>query len=75
MIDRLAVEGATVYGAGEMGLYRLDTHGHWEQIAPSVPDKVLSLVISNDRFYIATQQHGIFHSPLPEEYHSEFSQR
>ena len=75
VIDRLAVEGATVYGAGETGLYRLDTRGHWEQIAPSVPDTVLSLVISNDRLYIATQQHGIFHSPLPEEYHSEFSQK
>ena len=75
VIDRLAVEGATVYGAGEMGLYRLDTRGHWEHIAPSVPDTVISLVISNDRFYIATQQHGIFHRPLPEEYHSELSQR
>ena len=75
VIDRFAVEGATVYGAGEMGLYRLDTRGHWEHIAPSVPDTVISLVISNDRFYIATQQHGIFHRPLPEEYHSELSQR
>ena len=75
VIDRFAVEGTTVYGAGEMGLYRLDARGHWEQIAPSVPDTVISLVISNDRLYIATQQHGIFHRPLPEEYYSEFSQR
>ena len=51
VIDRLAVEGATVYGAGETGLYRLDTRGHWEHIAPSVPDTMLSLVISNDRLY------------------------
>lgn len=74
-IDRFAVDGMTVYGAGDTGLYRLDTRGHWKQISPSVPDKVLSLVISNDRLYIATQQHGIFHRPLGEEYRNEFSQR
>ncbi|MYA54931.1 sigma-70 family RNA polymerase sigma factor [Candidatus Poribacteria bacterium] len=74
-IDRFAVDGTTVYGAGDTGLYRLDTRGHWKQISPSVPDKVLSLVISNDRLYIATQQHGIFHRPLGEEYRNELSQR
>ena len=74
-IDRFAVDSTTVYGAGDTGLYRLDTRGHWKQISPSVPDKVLSLVISNDRLYIATQQHGIFHRPLGEEYRNEFSQR
>ena len=75
VMDRFAVDTMTVYGAGEMGVYRLDTGGRWEQISPSVPDKVLSLVISNDRLYIATQQHGIFHRHLGEEYHSELSQR
>ena len=75
VIDRFAVDGAMVYGAGDTGLYRLDTRGHWKQISPSVPDKVLSLVISKDRLYIATQQHGIFHRPLGEEYHNALSQR
>jgi len=75
VIDRFAVDGATVYGAGDTGLYRLDTRGRWKQISPSVPDKVLSLVISKDRLYIATQQHGIFHRPLGEEYRNELSQR
>ena len=75
VVDRFAVDGMTVYGAGETGVYRSDTRGRWEQISPSVPDKVLSLVISNDRLYIATQQHGIFHRPLGEEYRGEFSQR
>lgn len=75
VIDRFAVDGATIYGAGDTGVYRLDTDGHWEQISPSVPDKVLALVINNDRFYIATQQHGIFHRPLGEEYRNEVSQK
>ena len=75
VIDRFAVDGMTVYGAGDTGLYRLDTGGRWEQISPSVPDKVLSLVISNNRLYIATHQHGIFHRPLPEKHCNELSQR
>ena len=75
VIDRFAVDGMTIYGAGDTGVYRSDTHGRWEQISPSVPDKVLSLVISNDSLYIATQQHGIFHRPLGEEYYNELSQR
>ena len=75
VVDRFAVDGVTVYGAGETGVYRSDTRGRWEQISPSVPDKVISLVISNDSLYIATQQHGIFHRPLGEEYYNELSQR
>ena len=75
VVDRFAVDGMTVYGAGDTGVYHSDTRGRWEQISPSVPDKVLSLVISNDRLYIATQQHGIFHRPLGEEYRNELSQR
>ena len=75
VVDRFAVDGVTVYGAGDTGVYRSDTRGRWEQISPSVPDKVLSLVISNDSLYIATQQHGIFHRPLGEEYYNELSQR
>ena len=75
VIDRFAVDGATIYGAGDTGLYRLDTGGPWEQISPSVPDKVISLVIHKDRLYIATHQHGIFHRPLGEAHYNEFSQR
>ena len=75
VVDRFAVDGVTVYGAGDTGVYRSDTRERWEQISPSVPDKVLSLVISNDSLYIATQQHGIFHRPLGEEYYNELSQR
>ena len=75
VVDRFAVDGVTVYGAGDTGVYRSDTRGRWAQISPSVPDKVISLVISNDSLYIATQQHGIFHRPLGEEYYNELSQR
>ena len=46
------------------GVYRLDDHGKWHQISPSVPDNVSSLVVSNNRLYIATQQGRMFHIPL-----------
>ena len=70
VVDRLAVNGATVYGAGDEGVYHLDTRGRWKQISPSVPDRVISLVINNNRLYIATQQRGMFHISLAEEDYS-----
>ena len=68
VVDRLAVNGTTVYGAGDTGLYHLDTHRKWEQMLPSVPDTVISLIVRNDRLYIATQRRGIFYIPLENEY-------
>lgn len=67
VIDRFAVDGATVYGAGDSGVYRLDIHGNWEQVSPGVPDKVISLVVNRDRLYVATEQRGMFHISLAEE--------
>ena len=64
VIDRFAVDHTSVYGASDAGVYRLDTHGKWVQISPSVPSKITSLVVSNDRLYIGTQRRGIFYIPL-----------
>ena len=62
VIDRFAVDGTTVYGAGDTGVYQLKTE--WHRIAPEVPGKVLSLIVSNNRLYIATEQRGLFHISL-----------
>ena len=67
IIDRFAVDGATVYGAGDKGVYRLDVHGDWKQISPSVPGKVRSLVVDRNRLYVATEQRGMFHILLEED--------
>ena len=67
VIDRLAVNGLTVYGAGERSVYRLDIHDEWKQISPRVPGKVLSLVVNRDRLYVATERRGLFHILLEEE--------
>ena len=64
VIDRFAVNHTRVYGADAGRVYRLEARGKWEQILPSVPDTIVSLVVSQDRLYIATQRRGIFHIPL-----------
>ena len=64
VINKFAVHHTSVYGADDTGIYCLDTRGKWEQVSASVPDKIVSLVVSNDRLYIATQQRGIFHISL-----------
>ena len=66
IIDRFAVDGVTVYGAGDTGVYRLDVDDQWEQISPVVPGKVLSLVVDRNRLYVATERRGIFHISLDE---------
>ena len=75
VMNRFAVDHTTLYGAGDTGVYRLDTHGCWEQISPNVPDKVTSLVISNDKLYIATQHRGMFHISLGKESYNALSQK
>ena len=61
VIDRFAVDGSTVYGAGDKGVYHLDVHGDWKHISPVVPGEVLSLVVDRDRLYVATERRGMFH--------------
>ncbi len=68
VIDRFATDGTTLYGAGDGGAYRLDAHGKWELLSTEVPDRVRSLVLSNDRLYVGTD-HGMFHISLAEQTH------
>ena len=64
VIDRFAFDGSNFYGAGEMGVYRLESQGQWKQISGDVPDKVISLSASGDKIYIGTENRGIFHTSL-----------
>ena len=63
-MDSLAIAGTEVYGACDAGIYKLDNQGIWELSWSEVPDRVRDLVVSNDRFYIATNRLGMFHIPL-----------
>ena len=66
VIDRFAVDGTTIYGAGDKGVYRLEAQGEWKQVSPDVPGKVLALVVHRDRLYAATERRGMFHISLAE---------
>ena len=70
VIDKFAVDGTAVYGAGNAGVYRLGSRGKWEQVSPSVPGKVVSLAINNNRLYVVASRRGLFHISLDEKFHS-----
>ena len=63
-IDRFAMYGSSLYGAGDMGVFHLDSHGQWKHISSNIPDKVISLSASHNKLYIATKQSGIFHTSI-----------
>ena len=67
VINNIAVNHTSVYGAGDASVYHLGARGKWKQVSASIPDKIVSLVAINDRLYIATQRHGVFHIPIEEE--------
>ena len=64
VINRFALDSTEVYGIADMGVYRLDTHGEWEQVSSEVPDGVDALAITNGRLYGAVTERGIFNMSL-----------
>ena len=64
VIDRIAVDDITVYGAGDIGAYQLDTRGRWEQISANVPNSVISVAVKGNRLYIVTERSGMFYATL-----------
>lgn len=72
IISRFAVDGSKVYGIGDAGGYRLDTHMQWEQIFSGVPNEISTLTIANDKLYGATdyvdrlKEKGLFYISLEE---------
>ena len=64
VIDRVAVDDITVYGAGDTGAYQLDTRGRWEQISPNVPSRVISVAVKRNKLYIVTERSGMFYAAL-----------
>ena len=67
VINRFAVDDTTIYGAGNIGVYRLDTNSRWERISSEALGETAALVIINDKLYSAIKDRGIFHIALAEE--------
>ena len=60
IMDRIAVDGTTVYGVRDSGIYQVDHQtSTWEQIVPELPHTALSFAIDGDTFYIGTKQNGV----------------
>ncbi len=72
IINNFAVDGSKVYGVSDVGVYRLDTHNQWKQVPTDAPGGLVSLAITNDRLYGATDQvksakeNGMFYISLEE---------
>ncbi len=73
IINNFAVDVSKVYGVSNGGVYRLDTHNQWTQVPTDVPGGLVSLAITNDRLYGATDQidsakeNGLFYILLEEK--------
>ncbi len=61
VMERLAVDGTTLYGVTkETGIYRLE-NGTWHQIVSEVPDGITSLAVDGNTVYVGTQDRGMLH--------------
>ena len=59
-MDRIAVDGTTVYGVCDGGIYQVDNQTNaWKQIIPELPHTAISFAIDGDTFYIGTKQNGV----------------
>ena len=63
VMDTIKNINSTVYGANKSGIYYMN-NGVWEKISPELPDTVNDIVIHNGKFFIVTDQHGMFTIPV-----------
>ena len=63
-MNKLAVDGTTLYGISKRtGVYHLES-GTWKQIVSDVPIRVNSLVVDGNTLYVGTKYEGMFHYNL-----------
>ena len=64
IMEKLTVDGTTVYGVTKKtGIYRLES-GTWKQIVSEIPDSVTSLAVDGDTLYVGTENRGMLHFNL-----------
>ncbi len=65
VIEKFAVDGATVYGATERQVYELKKNSStWKQITPEVPSTITSFTVDNNTLYVGTLGRGVLRFPL-----------
>ncbi len=64
IMEKLTVDGTTVYGfTKKAGVYLLES-GSWKQVVSEVPDGVTSLAVNGDMLYVGTKNSGMLHFNL-----------
>ena len=64
-MHQLTVDGATLYGVSQTGVYRLDNNtGIWEEITSEVLGRVTSLAVIEQALYMGTEHRGLLSLPL-----------
>ena len=67
IIERLAVDGTTLYGVSKTGVYRLENENDtWKQVVSEVPERVTSLAVDGNVLYVGTWNSGVLHFNLSE---------
>ena len=65
VIEKMAVDGTTVYGATEQQIYQLKENSSIvEQVTPEVPSKITSLAVDGNTLYVGTPGHGVLRFTL-----------
>ena len=60
VIEKMAVDGTTVYGATEQQIYQLKENSSIaEQVTPEVPSEISSLAVDGNTLYVGTPGHGV----------------
>ena len=68
IIERLAVDGTTLYGVSKTGVYRLENENDtWKQVVSEVPERVTSLAVDGNVLYVGTWSSGVLHFNLDEK--------
>ena len=65
VIEKMAVDGTTVYGATEQQIYQLQENSNtWEPVTPEVPSKINSFTVDGNTLYVGTPGHGVLRFTL-----------
>ena len=64
-MHQVAVDGTTLYGVSQTGVYRLNNKtSTWKQITSEVLGRVTSLVVTGNILYVGTEHRGLLSLPL-----------
>ena len=67
VIEKFAVDGATLYGATEQQVYELkENSSAWKQLTPEVPSTITAFTVDDNTLYVGTLGRGVLRFTLEE---------